>query len=250
MIKRGETRYCYKFSMKSELGVAFMKLWHLCDKAEKAADKFAAKVGAKHYYPADSTFAGGVACVSFEGGKPPRPRLWRSIGKDADGIEMWVPDVKLRMGAVVVEDATKLPNDTATRIYKKEVKQNSSGHTVCPYVELYRDDKVPADKTHPKRRTPQYWSESFRIEKARLKLPVVMTRTVLGLIGADPTGGKGDGKPHLVRPVTPTFFRYSQSIYLCSAYPCNAKGMTEITIGDYVEMEKEVRAMARDAEKL
>lgn len=248
MIKRQETRYCYKFNMKSELGKAFMKLWHLCDKAEKAADRFAAKAGAKQYYPADSAFAGGVACVSFESGKPPRPKVWRSVGKDPDGIEMWVPDVKMRMGAMVLEDGSKVPQDTATRIYKKEVKQDSSGRAVCPYVELYRDDEVPVDKNHPNRKTPLYWSESFRIEKARLKLPVVTTEAVLNLIGADPTGGKEpDGKLHVVRPITPTFFKYSQTIYLCCAYPCSAKDLTGISIGVYAEMEKEVRAMEREA---
>ena len=251
MIKKDQERFCYKFNMKSELGKAFMNLWHLCNKAEVAADKFAAKAGAKHYYPAPSVFAGGVTCVAFEDDQPPRPNVWRSIGKDADGIEMWVLDVKQRIGTVVIEDETKIPQDTATRIYRKQAIKNSSGQMVWAYVELYRDDDVPFDKKHPNRKTPRYWSESFRTEKARLKLPVVTTETLLNLLQADMTNGKGhDGKPHVVRPITPTFFKYSQSIYLCCAYQCHAKGMTEISIGDYEEMEKEVRAMDRMIAKM
>ena len=247
MIKREEEkRYCYKLHVSTALGKAFMKLWHLCDKAEKAADKFAAKVGAVQYYPTDSAFAGGVACVSFSGNKPPMQNVWRSVGKDADGIEMWEPDVKQRMGNVKVKDETQIPKDTATRIYKKKVRKNADGKTVCDYVELYRDDKVPVDKTHPKRKTPLYWSKSFRIEKERLKLPVVTTQSVMNLIGADLTSGHDTkGKMCIVVPVSPTFFRYSQSIYLRCAYPCHAEGMKEITLGEYVEMEKAIREMAR-----
>jgi hypothetical protein len=234
--------------MKSELGKVFMKLWHLCDKAEKAADKFAAKAGAQQYYPVDSAFAGGVACVSFESGKPPRPNVWRSIGKDADGIEMWVPDVKMRMMVQEIEDETKIPNDTATRIYKKEAKRKPNGQVVCFYTELYRDDEA-ARSANKRKKLSLAAKESFRIEKERLKLPVVTTTTVLNTIGADLTGGKGsDGKPHVVRPVTPTFFRYSQSIYLCSAYQCHAEGMTEISIGEYAEMQSAAREAERGEE--
>lgn len=247
MIKREEEkRYCYKLHVSTALGKAFMKLWHLCDKAEKAADKFAAKVGAVQYYPTDSAFAGGVACVSFSGNKPPMQNVWRSVGKDADGIEMWEPDVQKRMGNVKVKDETKIPKDTATRIYKTKARKDADGHLVCDYVELYREDKVPVDKTHPKRKTPQYWSKSFRIEKERLKLPVVTTQTLMNLIGADLTSGHDTkGKMCIVLPLSPTFFRYSQSIYLRCAYPCHAEGMKEITLGEYVEMEKAIREMAR-----
>ena len=247
MIQRREAkRYCYKIHMKSELGKAFLKLWHLCDKAEKAADKFAAKVGAKQYYPADSVFAGGVACVSFEGNQPPLQKVWRKVGKDADGIVMWEPDVKMRGGFAAVKDETKLPADTATRIYGK-MRKNAAGNTVCDYIELYRDDKVPEDKTHPKRKTPLYWSKSFRIEKERLKLPVVTTMTVLNLIKADLTADRSAaaGKIHVLRPITPTFFKYSQSIYLRCAYPCNAEGLKEISIVEYANTEAAVREASK-----
>lgn len=243
-------RFYYKFHQKSELGKKFLKLWHECDKANAAAERFAAKVGAKDYYPALNAFAGGVMCVSFENGKPPREKLWRSIGKDADGIEMWVPDVKQRVGLVTLDSDSFIPSDTATRLYIKDFAQkNAKGQTIRKCVELYRDDEIPVDKNHPNRQLPLYIRESIRIERARLTLPCVKTEALLVLLQADFMEGC-EGKPRMVKLVTPSFFKYSQSVYLCCAYPCSANDLTEISMGDYAEMEKEVRASARDAEAI
>ena len=241
--------YYYKFNVKADLGKAFLKLWHQCDKAERAADKFAAKVGAVTFYPADSAMAGGVTCVAFKDNKCPKPGHWKSIGTDADGYEQWVPNVKERTGAVELPSANFKPSDTVCRIYASQPTVNKQGRLVLPFVELYRDD-IPFDANHPKRKLPYEIREIIRIEKERRLLPVVSVLQVLNLLQADVTGCNGDGKMHVVKPVTPTFFKYSQHVYLGCAYPCKADGLKEITMGDYVEMEKEVRAAARDAETI
>lgn len=236
----------YKFSTTSELGKAFRKLWRLCEKAEKAADKFAAKVGAVTYYPQDSMFAGGVACVAFKDNVCPKPEHWRSVGKDADGYEQWVPNVKQRMGAVELPNADFKPNKAANRIYQTRPVPGKDGKLRLMFVELYRDDEASKSKS---RGYKQSWlaKESIRIEKERLTLPTVSVMQILNMVQADMTNGKGgDGKAVIVKPVTPTFFKYSRHIYLGCAYPCKAEGMKEISMSDYIEVEKAVREMMRD----
>jgi len=238
----------YKFSTSSELGKAFRDLWRLCNKAEKAADRFAAKVGAVTYYPQDSMFAGGVACVAFKDNKCPKPEHWRSIGKDADGYEQWVPNVKQRMGAVELPDADFKPSDAANRIYQTRPMPGKDGKLRLMFVELYRDDE--ASKSVDKRFKLSWEAkESIRMEKERLTLPTVSVMQILNMVQADMTNGKGgDGKAVIVKPVTPTFFKYSRHIYLGCAYPCKAEGLKEISMSDYIEVEKAVREMARDLE--
>lgn len=240
----------YKFNMNSELGKAFRKVWRLCDKAERAADRFAAKVGAVTYYPVDTAFAGGVTCVAFKDNVCHKPKHWKSIGKDADGLVQYVPNVKQRHGALVLPDGDFKAGNAANRIYGKQPVRDQKGRMVLPFVELYRDDEASRSKWKPKQMSLDA-KESIRIEKERLTLPTVSVMSILTLLQADMTGGKGsDGKPHIVKPVTPTFFKYSRQIYVGCAYPCHAKDLKEISMGDYLETEKEIRAMMRDLESI
>ena len=62
-------RYYYRFDTSSALGKKFRSFWNECNKAERAAEVFAKKVGAVAYYSSPSAFAGGVAAVAFEEGK-------------------------------------------------------------------------------------------------------------------------------------------------------------------------------------
>lgn len=238
--------YYYKFSTTTKFGKAFLKLWRLCEKAEKAADKFAQKVGAVTFYPQDSAFAGGVACVAFKDNVCPKPDHWRSIGKDADKQEQWVPNVKQRIGTLVVSNAKAMPGNVANRIYGKRPTVNQQGQLVLQYVELYRDDEASKSRSRGYKLS-RAAKESIRIEKERLTLPTVSVMSILNLLQADMTNGKGsDGKAVIMKIVTPTFFKYSQQIYVGCAYPCKAEELKEISMGDYLEMEKEVRAMMRD----
>lgn len=277
-------RYFYRFDASTELGKKFRSLWNECVKAERAAESFAKKAGAKTYYSSPSAFAGGVECVSFEDGVQVNTKLWRSLGKDADGLEQWVPDVKYRSDVMVLPRKDFKPSDTATRIYDR--RQMSWAmvrhmHTVAEwlemagmkpggdrekdavrldeqmeqtrfvkYIELYRDDEIPVDPTHPQRKAPYYIRESIRIERARLQLPVVRTERLYHLLQADQSVAMKDGKPTVVHDMTPTFFEYNKRFYLGIDYPCGAEGLTEISSKAYMTVKEDVLRMQRDLEAL
>lgn len=300
------TRHFYRFSTSSELGKKFRSFWNECNKAERAAEVFAGKVGAAAYYSSPSAFAGGVACVAFEPGKA-NEKMWRSAGKTDDGEELWEPDVKQRNGVLVLPRRGFRPSDTATRIYSKrisawkdvkgilsmrewaamarvempaltppdgggtaaaagtvaasgtvgtagakltEAQKAARKHALdivekkidekmekemfCQYIELYRDDDIPADPTHPHRKKPLYISQSIRIEKERLTLPVVSMDMLYHLMQADLSGDKPeDDKPKVIENVTPTFFEWGGRYYIGIEYPCKAEGLETIMEGVY-----------------
>lgn len=113
----------------------------------------------------------------------------------------------------------------------------------------YEANNMPRTAKRDRGGVPLVVRKAMRIEKERLALPVVKTETILQLLQADPTCGKADdGKVHIVRVVTPTFFEYWNHIYIGIAYPCHAEALEEITQADYIEAEKAVREMARHTE--
>lgn len=233
--KKQRKQYFYKFNTSTALGKQFRSFWNKCQKATLVADKFAAKVGAATFYPNMQKVAGGVDAVSFPDSVKPNEKIWRSIGKDEDGLELWVPDVKQRRGVYQMPDGGKCPSHTANRIYGKP---NDKGEV--RYVELYRDDEIPADPTHPRRKTPQYVSQSIRIEKERLLLPTVSTAELLRVLGADVAANvPDDDRMHIVQIVTPEMFEWGGAYYLCIDYPCNKADMEEIGAAMYQRMNNE-----------
>lgn len=279
-------RYYYRFSTSSQLGKKFRSFWNECNKAERAAEVFAKKVGAAAYYSSPSAFAGGVAAVAFEPGKA-NGKMWRSAGRTDDGEELWEPDVKQRNGVLVLPRRGFKPSDTATRIYsrrmsawkdvrgiytlrewaklagvempdadasgvvaaiptraaamkealeqvERKVNEKMEKELFCQFIELYRDDEIPVDPTHPRRKTPLYISQSIRIERERILLPVVTVGRLYALMEADLSGDKPtDGKPKLVQNVTPTFFEWGGRYYIGIEYPCKAEGLESILEGMY-----------------
>lgn len=243
MEKKEEKRYYYQFDSSSELGKRFRRVWNRCVKADKARVKFQERVGAVAFCPNDAMFAGGVDGVFFADDTKVDRRIWQEAGKSDDGSICWVPICKKRVGKLVMKKGAARPSDTATRIFGK-VFTDEKGRTVCKYIELYRDDK-DGDQKGKQGRLPLYMRKSICIERARLKLPVVEVLQVLNLLRADLSDGVDDGKMHIVRPVTPTFFEYWRWIYVGCAYPCKAEGMTEITSGAYAEAMSSLREVAR-----
>ena len=271
-------RYYYRFSTSSQLGKKFRSFWNECNKAERAAEVFAKKVGAAAYYSSPSAFAGGVAAVAFEPGKA-NGKMWRSAGRTDDGEELFEPDVKQRNGVLVLPRRGFRPSDTATRIYsrrmsawqdvkgiytlrewaklagvempdlgggtaehskealekvEKKVNEKMEKELFCQFIELYRDDEIPVDPTHPRRKTPLYISQSIRIERERMLLPVVTVEKLYALMEADQSQDKPtDGKPKLVEPVTPTFFEWGGRYYIGIEYPCKAEGLEPIIEATY-----------------
>lgn len=266
-------RFYYRFDASSELGKKFRSFWNECNKAERAAEVFAKKVGAAAYYSSPEAFAGGVACVAFEPGKV-NEKMWRSVGHSDEGEELFEPNVKQRNSVLVLPRKGFRPSDTATRIYNKrlsawtavrqllplaewakqagiampddtqdkaameEVEQELNlkmeHEAFCRYIELYRDDEIPADPTHPHRKTPLYISQSIRIERERMLLPVVRMESLYQLMQADLSGDQSeDGNPKVVNNVTPTFFEWAGKYYIGMEYPCRAEELEEVAESAY-----------------
>ena len=243
-IEKKETRYYYQFDCGSELGKRFRRVFNRCVKADKARVTFKEKLGAVAFCPNDAMFAGGVEGLFFADDAKVDRRIWQEAGKSEDGSVCWVPICKHRTGKLVLHAGAKRPADTATRIYGR-VFTDEKGRTACQYIELYRDDE--GSKAKDKRwKVPKVVRESIRIERARLKLPKVEVLQVLTLLGADLSGGVDDGKMHIVRPVTPTFFEYWRKFYVCCAYPCHGEGMQEIASGAYAEAARALRETERN----
>lgn len=261
-------KHYYRMNCSSELGVRFRFFWHDCEKARKAAEVFAAKVGAEAYYTSPTAFEGGVACVSFPKGTEVNKKIWRLLGSDADGAEQWEPAVEHRTGVLVLPRKGFRPSDTACRIYYKKmsrwgevrhlytlkewaqlagieltddkkkdaltVDEKMGKELFCIYTELYREDA--ANDPDRDRRYKMTWvaKESIRIERARMKLPVVSTERLLQLLNADLLDGQpDDGKPKFVKPTTPTFFEWAGRYCIGIDYPCKSDDLEEITEGDY-----------------
>lgn len=271
-------RLFYRFEVNSDIGRQFRLLWNECNKAERAAESFAKKVGAKTYYGNASAFTGGVECVSFADGTKINKKIWRMVGKDADGLEQWVPGVKHRSDVMVLPRKDFKPSDTATRIYDRRVlswPMVRHLHTVeewaklahvaieddqwleevmgqsffVRYVELYRDDEdsKPKDKRW---RLSHVARESIRIERERLKLPVVKMSRFHQLLQADKSAVMNEGKPTIVQESTPTFFEYNRFFYLGIDYPCLADGLTELSSKAYAQVRENLLKMQRDIEAL
>jgi hypothetical protein len=127
IITMAEKRYFYRFAMTSGLGVRFRGFWNMCQRANRAADTFAKKVGARMFYPDMRMVAGGVDAVVFPEGEKVDRRIWRSAGKDGDGMELWVPDVKKRRGEIALKEGERVPSHTASRVFDKRPAADATG---------------------------------------------------------------------------------------------------------------------------
>jgi hypothetical protein len=262
-----DKRFYYRFDCGTELGKKFRSLWRECDKAERAANVFAEKVGASQFYGSPAAFAGGVVCVSFDDTEKINKKQWRSVGKDQDGIEMWEPDVRQRNGVMVLPRRDFRPSDTATRIYarrsapwgevcrvyslrewseiagialtgddKKDmesVTEKMKDEIFCRYIDLYCEEEVPTDNYGRKRRMPLYMREAIRIERERMLLPVVPVSRFYDLLRANQSAGFDDGKPHVVQETAPTFFEWSGRYYIGIAFPCSHESLEKIDAAKY-----------------
>jgi len=270
-------KYFYRLDSSTEVGKKFRRLWNECIKADRAAEVFTKKAGAKTWYPDDAAFAGGVACVSFE--TEVNKKLWRSLGKDADGLEQWEPAVSRRGDVMVLPRKDFRPSDTATRVFERRVlpwamvrhlhtqdewaemtgikltgdktadakrMDDVMSHlSFMRYVELYRDD---FEKKDDRVRMPYYVRESIRIERARLLLPVVKTEQIYRLLQAD-TAIEAKN-PVIVQDQAPTFFEYNKRVYIGIDYPCKADGLKEIDRKAYIMAKDNLLRMQRDMEAL
>jgi hypothetical protein len=141
-----------------------------------------------------------------------------------------------KMAGVEMPD-TNMDKDTmraALEKVERKVNEKMEKEMFCRFIELYRDDEIPVDPNHPRRKTTLYISQSIRIERERMLLPVVTVERLYALMEADQSGDKPtDNKPKLVQNVTPTFFEWGGRYYIGIEYPCKAEGLESILEGMY-----------------
>ena len=256
-------KYFYRFDVSSDLGMKFKRFKYECDKATRAADNYCQKVGAVTFYEQPEMFAGGVLCVSFADPEKVDKKLWRSVGKDTDGYEMWEPNCEQRMDVFLLPRRDFRPCDTATRICHKRVSswlEVVNLHTqdewakiagVTPtgdkkkdwtktcgilskehfvkYVELYISDEQREQATNKRYKMPMWMRRAIHLEWQRLKLPVVSIQSLYALLQTDFKTDENDDKPKMVQGVTPVFFQMNGYYYIGCEYPCRHQDMEPVT---------------------
>jgi len=239
-----------------------------CRKAERAQMDFGQKCGAESIVPVDAAFEGGVVGVTFSDDSKVNRTVWKEIVKDKDGKTIWRPNCERREGAIVAKSEKYRPHDTATRIYDyrkrtwQEVKHlfaegKTDGEDAADkpqptekkyirYIELYREDTKKSVRDMSKLQR-----EAISLERERIMLPVVTPDRVFATLQADMTAGlPKDDKMHIIRPESPTFWKYGNHWYVGCTFPCRAEGLRPIGIEVYVEIKKRLLMMQRDLEAM
>ena len=253
-------KHYYRTPESSELGKLLRKFLHDCDTAERQADNYCQKAGAQTFYGDESQMAGGVLCVGF-GDQQPDPQLWRSIGKDGDGMEMYEPNCQRRQDCIISPRRDFRPSDTATRIYQRRPSRwqevvslhtkdewialsgiNQTGDKDCDweravehlhgemffrYIEIYYDDKQRDELANtPHYHLPFYMRRAIRLEIGRIKLPVVSIQSLYSLLRLQPPADQ-----KFIKAVQPVIFLHYGRYYLAIDHPCSHPDLEAITEG-------------------
>ena len=256
------SKYYYRTNESSELGKKLKTLLYECDKANRAADTYCQKSGAKTFYDNPSMMAGGVVCVGF-GDQQPDLQLWRSVGKDGDGLEMFEPNCQKREDCIVLPRRDFRPSDTASRIYNKRPSkwtevvslhtreewikfsainttddkdrdweravEKLHGEMFCRYIELYyNDEQLHEQATNVQYHMPLYMRRAIHLELQRLKLPVVSINTLYALLQVSP-----DGDKKIIQATVPVIFLHYGRYYIASDYPCQHPKLEVIEEGRF-----------------
>lgn len=257
-------RFYYRFDILSKLGGKFKAFWKSCEDAERAADIWAAKVGAETYYSSPSAYAGGVECVSFGDNVIPDSRIWRNLGPDTDGIVMYEPLCEHRRGVMMLPRKGFKPSNTSTRIFsqntntwkevrsfykmehwariaglkkvdEQEIEKRIGGESFAQFLELCREDFTP-DPKNKRKKMNHIQRTAVELERTRMALPIVPIQTIYHLLQADTTiTGK---KIVVAQDSTPTFFKTGRRFYVALDYPCKEACLEEVTQEDYELHEK------------
>ena len=260
------SKYYYRLNDSTELGKKLKSLLYECDKANRAADTYCQKVGAKTFYDNPSMMAGGVVCVGF-GDQQPDTKLWRSVGKDGDGLEMWEPNCQTREDCIILPRRDFRPSDTAARLYARRPSRFSevvSLHTrdewiqmaainttddpqkdwrravakleqegYWKYIELYYNDEQRQQSANDARyHQPLYMRRAIHLEYQRLKLPVVSIQTIYSLLQVDISDGNPNQKK-VVQATTPVIFLHYGRYYIGCDHPCNHPSLEAIEEGRF-----------------
>ena len=251
-------KYFYRIRKETPLGKKWNKLWHDCQKAEKAQMEFGKKCGAEEVVPMESAFEGGVIGFIFADDKKVNRTVWREIIKDRDDRIIWRPNCEHREGAQQAKSEKYRGRNTATRIYQygqvgwervkhlfpdadKEAMKDTKW---VRYTELYRTDTDKGVRDMSKLQR-----DAISIEHERMMLPVVTVQRIFLLLEADLTVDLDKEKElQIVQQFTPTFFDLDNYWYVGCAYPCKAEGMEEISKESYFNMRTDLLRVMRDIE--
>jgi len=255
-------KYYYKLPVDSSTGVQLEKFFFSCLKAEQAADKYAASMGAVAYHSHPSAFAGGVAYLVFpkrfdeKTGKEETitdREQWRYV-QTLNGEDCWEPNCQQRIGCLVFDDKRFMPSDTATRIYRKKLStwaEVRNIHTTEQWKQLAGIklkgteeenrkalDTALQDKTfvvyteffgwqkpkkHGKPGIPQSLRRAIKAERMRMRLPVVPVERLYSLLHAQIIDADNN-----TDTCTPVFFKYNNYYYIGIDFLCKAEAMEEI----------------------
>lgn len=258
------TKYYYRVNETSEIGKKLKSLLYECEKAERAAHTYCSKVGAETFYSDPSMLAGGVVCVGF-GDAEVDLKLWRSVGKDGDDLEMYEPNCQQQIGCIILPRRNFHPSDTASRIYYKRpsrFQEVVSLHTkeewikmaaikttkdkdknwanaiaklekemFWKYIELYyNDEQLNESAKNPRYSMPFYMRRAIHQELQRLRLPVVGIQSLYSLLHVDVSDGHPDEKK-IVKATTPIIFLHYGRYYIACDHPCLSEQLEAIEEG-------------------
>lgn len=260
IIIMAEQKYYYTIDTATALGRQFRSFWNRCNKAERAAHDYCKRIGAKTFYEGMTSFAGGVMCVSFPEGTKVDTRIWRSQGKDADGLEQWTPNVEHRDDVQRLRNADQRPDAASrNRIYNRTVlswplvahlhttqewaeryditltgDDDADSKAVCEalkdavfmrYTLLYVKGYYPYD-TSTGKKMPSWVRQAISNERLRRMLPMVTVESFYAMMqGRLPVSP--DGKPVIIQESTPTFFEWYGRYYVACSRPCTHPDLEE-----------------------
>lgn len=273
-----EKMYYYRLNADSELGARLRQLLSEIQRAQRAQITFLKNVGAEGYNDDESLMAGGVLCVSFPADKKVNERIWRKSHKDADGVQMYVPNVERRTGYIILPRKGFKPSDTWCRVYDKRVyswPQAVSQYTMKQWAEM-AGVRLTGDKgkdaecvnealqfaqfahyqefyikewdpevleVHVK--LPWWVREAVRLEVQRVKLPVVTVNIFYRLMqaGSPLPEGQTFGR---INERLPNFFEIGGKFYVSCSRELMAEGLEAITAQKY----NSKAAIVQDAERM
>lgn len=250
--------YYYKCDEYSKVGRALGKFWRKVVQAAYRADAYAKKYGACNYEQPVQFFEGGVDYLIFE--TTPDERVWRKKLVAKDGTALYEPNCMYRADILVIPDDRFHPSNTWNKIYSKKhltweqakpqktldqwaaiakmkrtddrekdakaLDERMSRYSFVSYLEFYGDESVPRNMS--KADCPAWLRRAIRAEQDRQALPVVEVYPLFALLDMKP---EGEGVVNM--SVTPNFFLYGDSYYICAEFPCFAEGLHTIMEGLY-----------------
>ena len=216
-----EDYHYYKVLADSATGKLLARFLHACKKCELSADDWCKKFGANYYCDDPKYFAGGVACVAFDG--EPDPKLWRPYVK-VGGEQYYLPACEAVADKVEIPSRDYALRDSWDTMYLRDKIMEGPDKKLYIVRLSFRPAGSQVDKLGRSRIASRDLRKAITAEQKRLKLPVMTVQQIYQILRAElPQSGRIVDK-------TPIVFLYGASIYIGAFYPCQADGLEEITM--------------------